>query len=244
MPIKKSNEESNWISFSDVMTALMVIFMFIAISYINEVRKEQQQRDLVFEEFKATKDQLYAELEQEFKDDFQQWDMVLEKDLSIKFTNPEVLFRPAQVYIRSKFVTILDDFLPRYFEVLLQEKYRDRIAEIRIEGHTDTIPAYKFDRDPYIGNVILSQLRSAQVLKHFRRMAYYEGLTEEEKQRLEYWTTANGLSYGRTLDSNGELTVETGNPADNKLSRRVEFRIVTTSEALVDQIINQLGDNE
>ena len=41
--------ESNWRSFSDVMTGLMVIFMFIAISYINEVQKKQQQRDIIFE---------------------------------------------------------------------------------------------------------------------------------------------------------------------------------------------------
>ena len=54
--VNKGNE-SNWRSFSDVMTGLMVIFMFIAISYINEVQKKQQQRDIIFEEFKATKEE-------------------------------------------------------------------------------------------------------------------------------------------------------------------------------------------
>jgi outer membrane protein OmpA-like peptidoglycan-associated protein len=237
---RKKSGESNWISFSDVMTGLMVIFMFIAISYISEVRKEQAQRDIVFEEFKATKDQLFSELEYTFKDDFKEWEMVLDKDLSIKFTNPEVLFRPAQVNIRTKFAAILDDFLPRYFAVLLQDKYKERIAEIRIEGHTDTKPAYRFDNDPYIGNVMLSQQRSAQVLKYFRRMPFYRNLEDEQERRLQFLTTANGLSYGRTLDAEGELTVESGKNIDPKLSRRVEFRIITSSEALVEKIIKEL----
>lgn len=237
---RKKSGESNWISFSDLMTGLMVIFMFIAISYISEVRKEQAQQNIVFEEFKATKDQLFSELQNTFRDDFKEWDMVLDKDLSIKFTNPDVLFQPAQVYIRPRFATILDDFLPRYFEVLLQEKYRDRIAEIRIEGHTDTKPAYRYNNDPYIGNVILSQLRSAEVLKYFRQLPFYRNLAKDQERRLQFLTTANGLSYGRTLDENGELTVESNQPANDRLSRRVEFRIITSTEALVEKVIKQL----
>ncbi|PZX14949.1 outer membrane protein OmpA-like peptidoglycan-associated protein [Breznakibacter xylanolyticus] len=244
MAISKGNNkgnENNWISFSDIMTGLMVIFMFIAISYIIEVQNKQKERDVIFEEFKATKEQLYSELENTFKDDFKEWQVELDKDLSIKFTNPEVLFESGQTNIRPYFSTILDDFLPRYFDILLQVKYTDKIAEIRIEGHTDTVPAYQYDRDSYIGNVILSQLRSAQVLKYFRDMEYYQNLNNKTEQKLQFWLTANGLSYGRTLDDNKELTVVSGKPANNKFSRRVEFRIITTSESLVDKVIKELS---
>ena len=81
MALLKKNgngNESNWISFSDIMTGLMVIFMFISISYIVEVQKKQKERDIIFEEFKATKEQLYAELENEFKDDFKEWQVELD----------------------------------------------------------------------------------------------------------------------------------------------------------------------
>lgn len=244
MAIHKGNNkgnESNWISFSDIMTGLMVIFMFIAISYIVEVQKKQKERDIIFEEFKATKEQLYSELENEFKDDFKKWQVELDKDLSIKFTNPEVLFESGQTTIRPYFAQILDDFLPRYFNVLLQEKYKDKIAEIRIEGHTDTVAALKYDRDPYIGNVILSQLRSAQVLKYFRNMEYYKKLSKKNELRLQFWLTANGLSYGRTLDDDKQLTAVSGKPANNNFSRRVEFRIITTSESLVERVLKEIG---
>lgn len=245
MAIHKGNNkgnESNWISFSDIMTGLMVIFMFIAISYIVEVQKKQKERDIIFEEFKATKEQLYSELENEFKDDFKKWQVELDKDLSIKFTNPDVIFESGQTTIRPDFIKILDDFLPRYFNVLMQEKYKDKIAEIRIEGHTDTVAAPKFDKDPYIGNVILSQLRSAQVLKHFRNMEYYKNLTKKDELRLQFWLTANGLSYGRTLDNEKQLTAISGKSANNNLSRRVEFRIITTSENLVERVLKEISN--
>jgi outer membrane protein OmpA-like peptidoglycan-associated protein len=244
MAIHKGNNkgnESNWISFSDIMTGLMVIFMFIAISYIVEVQKKQKERDIIFEEFKATKEQLYSELENEFKDDFKKWQVELDKDLSIKFTNPEVLFESGQTTIRPYFSQILDNFLPRYFNVLIKEKYKDKIAEIRMEGHTDIVAALKYDRDPYIGNVILSQLRSAQVLKHFRNMNYYKNLSKKDEVRLQFWLTANGLSYGRTLDDEKQLTAISGKSTNNNFSRRVEFRIITTSENLVERVLNDIG---
>lgn len=244
MALLKKNgngNESNWISFSDIMTGLMVIFMFISISYIVEVQKKQKERDIIFEEFKATKEQLYAELENEFKDDFKEWQVELDKDLSIKFTNPEVLFESGQTSIRPYFAQILTEFLPRYFSILMQEKYKKKIAEIRIEGHTDNVPAQKFDSDPYIGNIMLSQLRSAQVLKYFRNMDYYKSLSMIDEQRLQFWITANGLSYGRTLDDNKQMTALSGKPANNDFSRRVEFRIITTSETLVEQVLKEIS---
>src|SRR5690606_25537885 len=143
--------------------------------------------------------------------------------------------------IRPEFLKMLDDFLPRYFNVLMQEKYTDKIAEIRIEGHTDTVAAPKFDKDPYIGNVILSQLRSAQVSKHLRNLEYYKTLTKKDEFRLQFWLTANGLSYGRTIDNNKQLTAISGKSANNNLSRRVEFRIITTSENLVERVLNEIG---
>lgn len=239
--VKTNGNEGNWMSFSDIMTGLMVIFMFIAISYIVEVQKKQQERDIIFEEFKATKEMLYAELEKEFKDDFKDWKVELDKDLSIKFTNPDVLFQSGKSDIRPNFAQILNEFLPRYFNILLQTKYTDKIAEIRIEGHTDVVPAPQYDSDPYIGNVKLSQLRSAEVLKYFRNMSYYEQLSDSTEQQLQFWITANGLSYGRTLDSEKQLTAISGNSINNEFSRRVEFRIITTSESLIERVLKEIG---
>jgi outer membrane protein OmpA-like peptidoglycan-associated protein len=238
---KNKKSDDSFISLSDMMTGLMVIFLFISVSYIVEVQKKQKERDIIFEEFKATKEKLFTELENEFKDDFKEWQVELDKDLSIKFTNPEVLFASGKADISIKFDSILQQFLLRYFDILLKKDYQNKIAEIRIEGHTDAVPAPQFDKDPYIGNIKLSQLRSAEVLKYFREMPYYQKLSSEKEQQLQFWLTANGLSYGRTLDNNKELTAISGQPSNNEFSRRVEFRIITTSETLVKQVIKEIS---
>ena len=132
--------------------------------------------------------------------------------------------------------------LPRYFDIILKDKYKDKIAEIRIEGHTDRIPAPIYDKNPYIANMILSQRRSSEVVKYFVNMDYFKRLSEEKKKLIEFLLSANGLSYGRTVDDDGELTLISGKPINDDKSRRVEFRIITTSDKLVEQVLKQIED--
>ncbi len=271
--MKNQPVENHWISLSDIMTGLMVVFLFVSVAYMSEIQKKQAERDIMFEEFKASKEQLYTELDSVFNEDFKQWKVELDKDLSIKFTNPEVLFASGKSELRQEFRQILDKFFPKYLAIVTQEKYKDKIAEIRIEGHTDPEPIvrklYKNSMlvqdstqkdslqlpkniqkvsptqldeldDAYIGNVQLSQDRARSVLKYIRNLNEYRELPNEQKALLQFWITANGLSYGRTLDNNKKLSFETGETINNENSRRVEFRIVTTSEKLVEKVIKQL----
>ena len=63
-------------------------------------------------------------------------------------------------------------------------------------------------------------------------MDYYKGLDSNEKKLLQFWLTANGFSYGRTLDDQKRLTFIYDSRVDDELSKRVEFRVVTASESL------------
>lgn len=238
----KEFSDNNWVSFSDIMTVLMIIFLFISISYMKQVKDEQAQRDILFEEFRATKEELYNELNTVFKDDYKKWDIQLDKDLSIKFTNPDVLFQSGKTNIRAHFSSILDEFLPKYFDIILQEKYKDKISEIRVEGHTDNVPAPNYDKDPYIANTLLSQKRSSEVIKYFRNMDYFKNLSSRKVSLIEFLLTANGLSYGRTVDDDGRLTVFSNKPINKEKSRRVEFRIITTSDKLINRVLNDLKE--
>lgn len=218
----------------------MVIFLFISLSYMGLVQFQKNQQDKIFEEYKQTKESLYNELKETFQNDFKRWDLELDKDLSIKFTNPNVLFLSGKSDITAVFQQILSDFFPRYLGVVMQDKYKSKIAEIRIEGHTDNVPIHK-NMDPYIENVQLSQDRSRNVLAFLRGLPAYKSLSAEKEQLLQFWLTANGLSYGRTLDEYKKLTFFSKKTIDNEKSRRVEFRIVTTSENLVEQVIEQMS---
>jgi outer membrane protein OmpA-like peptidoglycan-associated protein len=235
-----SKKESFWIPYADLMTVLMVIFLFISLSYMGLVQFQKKEQDKIFEEYKLTKENLLNELQQTFAQDKERWNLELDDDLSIKFTNPQVLFDEGKSDVTLTFQNILKEFLPKYLNVVMQDKYKDKIAEIRIEGHTNTKPVNKTN-DPYIDNMELSQNRARNVLGFLRQQACFIQLETIRKQRLQYWLTANGLSYGRTIDVNSNLTFNSNNAIDPDKSRRVEFRIVTTSELLVDKVIEQLN---
>lgn len=226
-----------WMSVSDLMTGLMVIFLFIAISYIRKV----QQNQSVLIEYIEIKTKLHDKLVKEFEGDTQRWQMSIGRDLSMRFNNPQVLFASGQADLTPEFKKILDEFLPKYFDILLNDSLRSKIVEIRIEGHTDNVPAPQFDSDPYIANVILSQKRSLSVLRYFRSMPVFKTYTEEEQRLLEYWFTANGLSYGKAVDSDGNYTIESKRPIDKERSRRVEFRIVTSGEKVLENFVKTLN---
>ena len=165
--------------------------------------------------------------------------MAIGKDLSMKFNNPQVLFATGSYQLTPQFCEILDEFIPRYLDILLNDSLSSKIQEIRIEGHTDNVPAPQFGKDPFMANIILSQLRSYSVLDYIRNMQSYQAYSEDKKQKLEFWFTANGLSYGKSIDANGNYTAISGQPIDCNKSRRVEFRLVTEGEEVLENFVKQ-----
>lgn len=222
-----------WTSVSDLMTGLMVIFLFVTIAYMLRVQENQN----VLTDYVETKQDLHEKLVDEFARDTAKWQMAIGKDLSMKFKNPTVLFPQGKWDLTPEFKIILDEFIPRYFDILIHDEFRDRIQEIRIEGHTDNVSFPALDADPYIANVILSQRRALSVLQYLRNMDCYTNYSLEEQKILEYWFTANGLSYGKSLDSEGNYTFKTGNDINLEMSRRVEFKIITSGDEILENFV-------
>lgn len=224
-----------WMSVSDLMTGLMILFLFVAVAYMIQVQDNQS----VLTDYVETKRHLHDRLVNEFKGDTAKWKMVVGKDLSMKFKEPEVLFALGSGDIQPKFAEILDEFIPRYLGILLTDSLRDRIQEIRIEGHTDDLRMIKYGNDPYLSNVLLSQERAYNVLKYIREMPSFEKYSPAERKLLDYWFTANGLSYGKALDANEDFAALSGGTIDKAKSRRVEFRIVTTGEEVLENFVKR-----
>ena len=106
-----------WMSVSDLMTGLMIIFLFVAVAYMIQVQDNQS----VLTDYVETKQHLHERLVNEFKGDTAKWKMVVGKDLSMKFKEPEVLFALGSGEIQPKFMMILDEFIPRYLNILLTD---------------------------------------------------------------------------------------------------------------------------
>ncbi len=216
-----------WISISDLMSGLMVVFLFIAVAYITNIA-------VTYEEFQSS---LYDDLYDEFKDDLPRWNAELDRQtLSVRFNEPDVLFDLGESYLKPDFRAILDDFFPRYIGVLSRPEYVDEIEEVRIEGHTSSEWVNGTEGLPaYIANMELSQDRTRSVLAYVMAL---EG-AEEHAAWLSARLTANGLSSSRLVrDSTGA--------EDAVRSRRVEFRVKTDAERRIFDVIalhgRQTGD--
>lgn len=222
-------------SVSDLMTGLMVFFLFVAVAYMIQVQDNQS----VLTDYVETKQHLHERLVNEFKGDTAKWKMVVGKDLSMKFKEPEVLFAQGSGELQPKFIEILNEFIPRYLNILLTDSLRDRIQEIRIEGHTDDLRMVNYGKDSYLSNVLLSQERAYNVLKYIREMPSFAQYTPEQQKLLDFWFTANGLSYGKALDSKERYAALSGDSINKEKSRRVEFRIVTSGEEVLENFVNR-----
>lgn len=208
----ESDGNEHWAPVSDLMAALMLIFMFIAIVFI---------RTIVIAEtaYQEECDKIYRVLQTEFGRDFADWDVELLEDLTIRFRNPEVLFESGEDHIRPRFAGILRDFFPRYMKVVRSEKHRDDIREVRIEGHTSSIWKDAHDeREAYVKNMDLSQSRTRAILQFVLQLPE----SEEYADWAKAYMTANGLS-------SSQLILTTDGKEDRTRSRRVEFRLMTAS---------------
>lgn len=229
----KNEAESEWVSISDLMSVLMMIFLFIAISYMHNVQQNQLNIKKVAVAYQELQTDLYIELWEEFKDDLPGWMAVIDREtLTIKFEEPEVLFASGRAELSDKFKSILNDFFPRYILIISSDKYRNNIEEIRIEGHTSSEWVGEADEmESYFNNMLLSQNRTRSVLKHCLSLVEDAEVLKWSKQ----YVSANGRSSSK-------LVRNTDGVEDSLKSRRVEFRTKTNAEKKVVEIIERMEE--
>jgi outer membrane protein OmpA-like peptidoglycan-associated protein len=229
--------DEHWIPLSDLMSGLMMVFMLLAVLFMLQVEEQSQEANAtaqrVTEQARklsqqakqitamATaqtqmKDVLYKELRREFAGDLSQWRAEIDKDLTVRFNDPDVLFGSGSAAVSDRFKLILADFFPRYIRLLDTENFKSSITEIRLEGHTSA----KWDgaadgTSAYLNNMELSQARTRNVLAQLLGMNW----RNDTQAWLIRNLTANGLSSSKPiLNSSGD--------EDLARSQRVEFLVM------------------
>ena len=164
-----------WESISDLMTGLMMIFLFIGLAFLFQL--EMREQDAL-----QVKRQIYADLSREFTEsEMAQWGAEFDRQtMAISFKEPDVLFDVGKSNLKPRFQEILSDF------------FVDKISEIRIEGYA----SIEVGEDPnsdkvYFYNMQLSQDRARNVLQ------YVFGIPAllENKEWLRETVITNGYSY-------------------------------------------------
>lgn len=221
-------DDEHWMSVSDLMAGLMVIFLFIAITYIRPIVEIQSKIRSIVVAWKDSEVEIYATLNEEFKNDLPRWRAELDQNtLSIRFKAPDVLFASATATLKPEFKHILNDFLPRYLNVLHQ--FKDAIAEVRLEGHTSSEWEGATTEDvAYFMNMELSQARTRAVLEYSLGLP----LADPYKEWARKLITANGLSSSRLIFQDSR--------EDKTSSRRVEFRVRTNTKEQIVRVLETI----
>lgn len=222
----KTNKE--WMSISDMMAGLMMVFMFIAIVFMQKIYEDKKSMLEIAQTYQDTKIKLNEALHSEFDKDLVRWGAELTGDNTIIFHKPEVLFDRGKWTIKPKFKDILNDFFPRYLAILTHPDFKGDIVELRVEGHTSS--EWKSEsslEESYLKNAYLSQQRSFSVVGYLFSM---EQVVDHREWLIKVFR-ANGLAFAKLVFKNG---VE-----DKFLSRRVEFRVMTNTENRIKQILEK-----
>lgn len=224
------NEEDQWISLSDLMTGLMMIFMLIAIAYMVKVESQTSKVKQVSELYDEVREEIYQDLMREFGKDLPVWDAEITKDLAIRFKNPNILFDTGKDVLKPQFQGILADFFPRYVRIITATKYEGTIQEVRIEGHTSSLWSTSVLPDEaYYRNMELSQSRTRSALRFVLGLPQVVGETDWLRKHV----TANGLSSSHPI-------VKKDGTEDTERSQRVEFHIRTDADAWMATIQESL----
>jgi len=203
------DSESNWMNIADVMSALMMIFMFISISFLYQILNEKE----------IYKVSLNKALHKEFDKDLYRWKAVITDDNIIRFNAP---FNVGSDYIPEDFSKILSEFFPRYIAILVDAKFKQEIEEIRVEGHTSYGWGSSTDKkEIYLKNMNLSQKRASNVLAYCYDLN--SPIITNNLNWLQYNLRANGMSFSRLLFKTNSTVI------DSTRSRRVEFRVIVKS---------------
>ena len=123
--------------------------------------------------------------------------------------NANVLFDYDKSELTDEGKQELADILPIYCKVLLQKDYKKYLAEIIIDGYTDTDGDYDY-------NLELSQKRSLAVAQYLTEIRE-NFLSSDEISELQNYLTVNGHgSANPVLDSNGNTIVLPNNVNSGK----------------------------
>lgn len=211
MDIKRHKEDSGennifWITMTDLMTALVLVF--IVLFFYTYVTSSYEKIQSKLEQDRASK-----ALQETLKN--QNINAKVEAGV-VKISDLE-LFNVNSYELSDKGRKYLDKFAPAYFNSLFSNDYLNKnVAKIIIQGHTDSQTFKgKFSADEqYMKNMELSLKRAYEVANYMTGTQY----NKSNGDKLRKMIIVEGASYSSPVLVNGK--------EDFDKSRRVELKIV------------------
>ena len=225
--------QTYWQSYSDMMAALLLMFILIMAftlsqslkTYEEKIRVQEEQQQLLNEQQKEIDEIIGVKMDiiQALSEAFKNSNLTIDidKQTGAISLDSSVLFEYNSAELTPAGIKFLNDFLPLYISVLRGDTYRSYISEIIIEGHTDTSGDYMY-------NLNLSQRRAYSVAEYCLsgEHSIFDRATVEDLRAI---MTANGKSFSNPVYAeNGAV--------DAAKSRRVEIKFRLQDEEMINRL--------
>ncbi len=202
---RDEGEKPFWISFADLMTAMMILFLVVMVASLSSVTQRIQQA----EQGEKERGKDIAKLCQALKlkaDNLNSTIVVDCRDNRISFGEAG-RFGQNQYFLNTQGQKALQDVVPLILDAADSEEGRKWLKQVVIEGFTDTDGSYLY-------NLHLSLQRSEWVMCSLldSRSPVQRGLSAERQQQIRSMFLAGGVSFNNAKESKEE-------------SRRIELRM-------------------
>ncbi len=167
-------ENPYWISFSDLMSALLVVFILAAVTLIIELTEAQKKIEQDIEQLKHA-EQARRDMLHEIRDELAKQSIVVliaDNDTVLRIPESTLAFAsnsyelPADKSVRSSVLIIgevLHSAINKSFNPNISDKRRfDYLDTVFIEGHTDSVPTKRIK-----GNWGLSTFRAISLWEYW-----------------------------------------------------------------------------
>ena len=186
-----------------------------------------ESQQLQLEQIIGVKRELIAALSDEFSNS--SLSIAIDEQTGAITLDSSIIFDYDSADLSAEGQRTLSMFLPRYFDVVLSDKYIDYISEIIIEGHTDNHGGYDY-------NLALSQDRAEAVA------AYCLGedaslFPASTMDRIRSLVSVTGRSWSNPIYT-------AAGTVDEDASRRVEIKFRLSDEEMISEMLEVLDQYE
>lgn len=196
-------EKPFWISFSDLMTALMVLFLVAMSVALHAVTKTVTEAERARDE----RDKDLAKLLDQIKQVAEPLELTVHADRNVIDFEKQAQFEIGSHELRANDRAVLRRFVPNVLEIARNDLGRKWLKRIVVEGFTDQSGSYLF-------NLNLSLQRSQRVLCELLGPARPDDppMTIEEREQISELFLVGGYSFNSAKSTPEE-------------SRRIELRL-------------------
>lgn len=195
-------EKPFWISFADLMTALMVLFLVVMGVALLAVTKNVTEREKKEEQHRKDIEMILARFEEAAK----RYDGIkVDRKRSVIDFGDRARFAFNSYNLTPDQEAVLRQFVPEILTLANDELGKRVLKRLVVEGYTDKTGSY-------LGNLNLSLQRSQRVLCTMFSTTGISVLTDEQKESVRSLFLVGGYSFNAAKETDEE-------------SRRVEMRI-------------------